>query len=826
MDKTAWPLPKIWHSYLSVCIAGILSAVWPIVGIVTALLVIGIDRRLWQPLFMTVAVSVYFIAFGYGALSFHLAHTAMANPPQWLSSKKAQRIIGTIISVRHLPGKRLLLLLENVRPVARHAGDSLPGICAWTWQNPPQDVSPIPGQTASFTAGIRQARGFANSPKGNYENIAKKIYWRTNTFEDRGKPVIAGEPEFFAAMRHRLRARFIAALAPMERRGHMDQARAILLALLFGDRSHIEKETQEHFSAATLAHSLALSGQHLCIALLLGLAVAGMSGKLWPRLYLYCPKPVLIAMASIPFAIIYLWIGNAPPSLIRAAVMLMVFCFWLWQGRPFCPLDLLCATLGIILLFNPLAILDTSLQLSVLCVAIIVLIGSRLPNIQPLFSRLIHGWIARPVRGILQILWISLTIQIFLLPLVISKFHMAGFWFPLNALWLPALGFIVLPLAAAGLFFASVPLDFTRHLASFLLDCAAYPCELLLWFLETLAGKGLLTEPVFMLPHWTVFPAFALLAVLLAATGIRATTKNIGRLRSCALLAIAFLAIAPLLRLWDSFDKRIILSALDVGQGQSILLRYAPRGRILLDGGGIKASRMDTGRDIVHPRLGLNTPPRIQAILNTHPDYDHLSGLFHINDNFTPDLFFHNGHETGQALKEKMRQVVKGNNSRTLFAGDQIILGDPENRLRLKVLHPPARVENGQPVVDTDWSGNGASLILRLDHNGKGLALFTGDADISSQWEIMERRQDLAAKILFTPHHGSDRNLLPELYESAKPSLALISCGAQNRWRFPGKNLLKYLAENDIPVLDTGKNGRIDVVFSQNGAMTIKTVTP
>lgn len=154
--------------------------------------------------------------------------------------------------------------------------------------------------------------------------------------------------------------------------------------------------------------------------------------------------------AALPPALIYLWLGNAPASLLRATCMLFVLTFWLVRGRSRTTLDVLCAALLCITLVSPLSVLDTGLQLSALCVAVIGLFLPWLRRMPPSPShekRKIEAqslW-RRGSRWLLRILLISLLIQSALLPLNLLLFGNAGFWFPLNALWLPAADLLALP---------------------------------------------------------------------------------------------------------------------------------------------------------------------------------------------------------------------------------------------------------------------------------------------------------------------------------------------------------------------------------------------
>ena len=184
---------------------------------------------------------------------------------------------------------------------------------------------------------------------------------------------------------------------------------------------------------------------------------------------------------------------------------------------------------------------------------------------------------------------------------------------------------------------------------------------------------------------------------------------------------------------------------------------------------------------------------------------------------------FHNGHEAaGQRgpIWRELRQSLAG---RVLAEGDVLIVGDPALGLRLEVLHPPRAANEEEAAA---WTGNEASLILRLTRHGQGLALFTGDAERRSLRRLLASGRDLRAQVLLAPHHGSDRSFLAAFYKAVQPELVLASCGFQNRYNYPGSRLRAWLARHGIPLLHTGESGQISVSWPWDGPMRVRAVRP
>ena len=834
--------PLLWQVYLGFWIAGVAAAVWPWPALCCTLLLALADKRLWRIARLILAATLFLSGLT-------VAHRQLAPPelpadaaPAWLTAdadNAPARICGRVRDIQGLPDQRLRLLLERVRPAGSSTAAALPGLVAWTWEEPL--FNPLAGQEICLNRRPRPMHGFANTGLADWEIwwAARNVYWRLWSQGGRGEPEASGRGTMAARWREELRHAFLNALLPEGQTENqakaltagagapeLPQGKAVLPALLFGDRRYLTQNTLDNFAAATLAHSLALSGQHLAVAGLLGLLCVLAAVSLRQSLYLRQPRGVLAVAASCPPALAYLWLGNAPASLLRAVCMLFILAFWLARGRTRTTLDVLCAALFCICLAAPLSVLDTGLQLSALCVAVIGLILPWLRRILPPSThkaeaprrRAIH-WLG---RWLARILLISLLIQTALLPLNLLLFGNAGFWFPLNVLWLPVAGLVVLPGAALGLLLAGAGLDAAARL---ILDLAALPCQWLINGLADLNDLGLLHNPALLRPHWTALPAFAALLAALACLAGRDRTSPSGKkaARRLLLAGLALLCVGPLLRLESRFSGDTRLDVLDVGQGQALALRVPGHLRLLLDGGGSASPRFDPGKTLVGPVLTYNDAPRLAAVVNSHPDLDHLGGLFHPLEDFQVQALFHNGREAaGQRgpIWRELRQSLAG---RVLAEGDVLIVGDPALGLRLEVLHPPRAANEEEAVA---WTGNEASLILRLTRHGRGLALFTGDAERRSLRRLLASGRDLRAQVLLAPHHGSDRSFLAAFYKAVQPELVLASCGFQNRYNYPGSRLRAWLARHGIPLLHTGESGQISVSWPWDGPMRVRAVRP
>ena len=849
-------------------IAGILAQRFPVPGLVLLALVWLLDlprTASWPRTFLY--LSAFCLAFGYAAW-----RTPAPEPvPDWLRAATAVvdaegkasrpsgalRIQARVLSCDLLQGERARVILTDVLPLVSGAeAEDRPyhGKIVWTWREP--DFMPLPGQKLEISVRLSKVRSLTNPGAWDSEQYWRdRGVWFRASSGDKTKAVILEDGGSLSRLRRALRERFYAALPQEERREEISegarivQAAAILPAMVFADRSRISHEQGDLFAKSTLAHSLALSGLHLGFAVLAGFALAYVLGLLYPRLWLHIARPSLAMLLSLPFALLYLWLGQMPVSLVRAACMLTFWSLLVFLKRPRVLLDGLFAALAVILTVNPLALFDIGLQLSALSVAAIALC---LPELFQLSTRLFPlrrytGVRGKILRGGFITLGTSFCIQVALLPLTAHIFGFSGLLFPLNLIWLPVLGSVVLPLSFAGLFLAALGAD---TLASFVLYLAVVPCEALMALLVALDKAGMLLAPVLPRPHWLSAGGYWLLLLVLPGflrripirgfrsgssrgsppdipPSIRKDGPGVLSGYAAFVLCAFVMLIVPVGQAWfENTRPGVRLRLLDVGQGQAVLLEWTglggdrKAGRVLIDGGGFPIGSFDVGRSVVSPVLTKNALPRLDMVIATHPDADHIAGLFFILQHFAVGRYFSNGDPPLSPLAEREQEALgwRGLDKETLYAGDRLELA---RDLYLEVLWPPhaeqwALLPQGAKRDRT----NNASLVLRLVWRGVPLVLACGDAQIAALRGLLQIQDNagLGAQVLILPHHGSASSLVPEFYRTVGPRLALVSCGYGNHWGFPVPAVVSALESLDIPLRSTAEFGQIAVHWKKPSA--------
>lgn len=745
---------------------------------------------------------VYLLAF---LLGLGLAWWRMPEPPgpepAWMAAGEKVRVEGRVVSMQAREDQRLQVVLDHVRCTPPGgATTDLPGRLVWTWQYP--DVWPGPGQLASFTAKVWPARSFANPGAWDTrfywarQGVFHRAYSRGPAREERGAGVrLWGEPNWSWRARQVVRERLLDLTSSMDG----TQGRAVLMALVAGDRFLLDRETRQDMADASLAHVLALSGLHLGIVAGMGWLAALGLGRAWPDIHLRLSRPRLAVLLGLPPALLYLWLGGATPSLLRAAIMYASWGLLLWLGRGRVLLDGLFLALALILAWDPLMAFDLGLQMSAAAVAGMALALPRLFVWCEALGRRLPGLVRGPAMFLTKSASVTVAANLALLPIVLVNFGRMGAGLYWNLLWVPLLGLLIMPLGFLGLVLAFLP-GFTLAAAQ-CLSLDAWLLEALTSLLARASEAGLAPVLTSSIPLW---PQVAGYWLLLTYAFVR---RGLPLDRERPLVLLIFLLLAgPVL--WQGIQplKPLRLTMLDVGQGQCLLLETPSGERYLIDGGGTSGPGFDVGEAVVAKVLARNAPARLTGIILTHPETDHARGLIHLVRNFQVGFFASTGEWTDSTYVVQLRQALdeRDIDQRVWSAGQIYKLGP---YLSLEALHPLPAGQGGPR------RGNDGSLALRLVWRGKGLALLPGDLEQPGLKAMLANSGELRSEVLVLPHHGSDSSFRPELYERVSPRLALASSGYLNRWGFPGEEVRQELVERKTPLLSTSECGAITLAW-------------
>jgi competence protein ComEC len=324
-------------------------------------------------------------------------------------------------------------------------------------------------------------------------------------------------------------------------------------------------------------------------------------------------------------------------------------------------------------------------------------------------------------------------------------------------------------------------------------------------------------------------PGPTLVHVLITLAVLAVCCWAVRRSRALAIAAIVMLPLVPIGALWPSAPMmhpgRLEVTAIDVGQGDSLLVA-GPTGRtMVIDAGGptgaaanaenaAGSSSFDIGEEVVSPYLWSRQMRRIDVLVLTHAHSDHMGGMPAVLRNFRPRELWVGVDPASARYRELLMEAASlGVRVRHLRAGDHI----DWDSVSVDVLAPSRAYANPGPPVNDD------SLVLRLQL-GKASALLEGDAQAASEEAMVVRARsgDAHARIgpdtlLKVGHHGSRTSTTPEFVALAAPEDAVISVGANNTFGHPRTEVIDRLTAAHARVYRTDRDGLTTFLLSPDG---------
>lgn len=245
-------------------------------------------------------------------------------------------------------------------------------------------------------------------------------------------------------------------------------------------------------------------------------------------------------------------------------------------------------------------------------------------------------------------------------------------------------------------------------------------------------------------------------------------------------------------------NKNLRIVFFDVGQGDAILISQGEK-QILIDGG-------ISGQKLLE-KLGEYVPfwdRKIEIIMVTHPDADHLSGLVDVLKNYTVDQSIESGAKSQSQVFDTYEKLIEEKKVEKQFArrGMKIKLSD---EAELEIFSPTDAV-----IDKLKDDTNSASIVAKLTY-GKNSFLFTGDLPLEAESQLVSAELPLNAQVLKVSHHGSKSATGVNFLELVHPSDAIISVGKDNRYGHPTAEILDRLKNQKIKILRTDESG--DVIY-------------
>jgi competence protein ComEC len=600
----------------------------------------------------------------------------------------------------------------------------------------------------------------------------------------------------------------------------------MLGAMILGDRTFLNRQTRAGFERTGSFHLLVVSGMHLAI----------FAGFIFFLARLSRVPALGATLATIAGALPYALLTGYGEPVQRSFWMVTFFLLGRLVFRERNSLNAIGFAALCLLAMNPRSLLESSFQMTLLSVAVIA--GVVLPVSEHTFGPYLKG--SRSLEKIEldpsyppKVAQFRVTVRLFgdhLEPLVGAQ--LAHRWFP---------GTIRMLLWICELLLTSVCIELAMALpmAAYFhrVTLLALPVNVLIVPLVAIALPAALLMFLLLMfsPAAAAVPAIVTAALLHAIDGIVRLFSNFhaGDLRIpgpstlAACMALGLLAFAA----WAARNSRVpvLLSlgalicsaacvlyprpllyragelevtAIDVGQGDSLLL-ITPQGKtLLIDAGGptggpsaASESNFDIGEDVVSPVLWSRNVRRLDAIELTHAHSDHMGGMPAVLKNFRPREMWVGKNPPIPAYQELMAQAAGMHIPvHHWIAGNAFDFGG----VHVDVLSPTPDYEPGKTATNDD------SLVIRVSY-GKTAALLEGDAQSKSEARMLH--ENLKADLLKVGHHGSKSSTTPAFLAEVDPKYAIISVGHRNPYGHPRIEILDRLQDDHVHTFRTDALG-------------------
>ncbi len=536
-----------------------------------------------------------------------------------------------------------------------------------------------------------------------------------------------------------------------------------LKALTVGERNAISAAQWQVLNATGTSHLMAISGLHISLVagLVFWLVRRGWShcGQLAGRL----PAPRAAAVSAMLAALLYALLAGFGIPARRALVMVSVLMLAILSDRHASFPQVICLAVLFTLVLDPLSVLSAGWWLSFQAVIIIAWLAT---------GR--YGTQGRGRRHVLM----HLALAFCMAPVLLLFFQQASLLAPLaNAVAVPFVGLLIVPLGLLGCILFAV----NEALGARLLGLATGMLDLAWPMLQWLAGTGFAAWSRHQPLAWTLPPACAGLAILFMPRGVP------GRWLSSVLLLPVLLVRPPAPRPGDAW-----ITLLDVGQGLAAVVQTA-RHALVYDAGPRFSPEFDTGQAVVVPFLRRQGIARLDGLVVSHGDNDHIGGAASLLAAYPPAAVF-----------SSVPEQLPGTDARYCQTGQHW----QWDGVRFTILHPdPA----------DGLAGNNASCVLRIEAAGGQRLLLPGDIEQAAEQRLVEEQRGLLpAQVLVAPHHGSNTSSSSAFIAAVNPDVVIFPAAWLNRYRFPKREVVQRYRASGALLFETGRCGALSVRLSSD----------
>ena len=628
-----------------------------------------------------------------------------------------------------------------------------------------------------------------------------------------------------------------------------ENARELCLGILIGERGGISEEMKDYFKKSNLTHMLAVSGAHISYVIL---ALT----KLFQKMRYRFRKILMIF-----FLCFFIGLTGFTPSVQRAGFMAILLLIAELLHRKVDVYTSLSFSSLVILLNNPYAVLNIGFQLSYGGTIGIILFQKKISkwmndriffknnndadkgifknkkNIEKIET--VKEKTVKMTRKVIDIIAVTISANLVILPIMAFQFNTISFTFWIsNLLAGPFLGIITI--WGFVLYFCSflstvlasiiaVPLKYLLYLLILLAKfCSQIPCssvtirtpflfEIVIYYVTILLIdyfpniKKEIKQVIYKIKQKTLKSREKI-------AGENKSNKLKNKLQKfiCVILLIFIVLCISVGIINKSYSLRIYF--VDVGQGDCTLICTPTNKTILIDGGGSETGSFDVGEKTLLPYLLDRKITKIDYVMVSHFDADHVGGLIYILEHIEVKNVIIGKQGKGCESYERFKELLTEKNISVMLVkqGDKVVI---DRFTYFDILFP-----SDELVTENVLNNN--SIVSKLSCKNFS-CVFTGDIEELAEKKLIENYKDtnlLKADVLKVAHHGSKTSSTQDFLQLICPKIALIGVGENNKFGHPNAGVIERLEKLNTKVYRTDKSGEIQIKVNNKGVIKIKTM--
>ncbi len=557
-------------------------------------------------------------------------------------------------------------------------------------------------------------------------------------------------------------------------------AEALLKGLLLGDRSDIDYQIKKYFMDTGVIHVLAVSGLHVGFISLIFLVLFARLGIVFQYIF------------TIIGIIFFLILTGGHPSVFRASVMAITYLIAKLTNRSTNGFNSIAIAALIILLLNPSELFNAGFLLSFSAVASILIL-------YPVLSVKVKSLnVNKLLKNLLLFISVSLVAQLGTLPFTIVYFNKLSIVsLVANILVIPLIGFIV----GLGILSLFVSL-FSFWLASIFALANMMLIDFLYELVFQFGKQSFAFIPVY---NFSVLDGIIFYIFLFV---VFYSIKNFKSKVALIVVIISTIIILPIFLELDNSNllpnAELSVAAIDVGQGDAILIKFPNNKTALIDAGN-RSEYFDNGERVILPLLKSLEIDKLDYVFISHLDTDHFGGIISLIDlGIVKNLYKPFSDSSHKEIV--FENYLKKNNINFSYYSKQSL-----NIAGCKLYF----LNDTTDTIYKSFDINNKSGIIKLVY-GNTSFLFVGDLERKGEIYLVNKYgRFLKSDVLKVGHHGSKTSSSNAFLNFVKPKVGIISAGLLNKFHHPSKSVLRRLKMNKIEIRRTDFEGAI--ILASNG---------